>query len=225
MSPWVWQIPVCRDVSFELRGKIRSHLCSLTRLFWVALVCRLCCGCLHAMCSLKLSFLPSHSDEITKVKTFLSKCKLTTRTYLSFNDHVTAIKTHTQFILLVCPALCLYHSVIPITPTMLCSFLTSPHFHFIPVMLFSFCLCCVLCLMCPWHPFSLCVTCHLSLHSPQPNINIMDMSDHVSCFSVLSILCLDSSLLTVSCMVSTDALLHCSCTKLLFLLRSIVFQS
>lgn len=129
------------------------------------------------MCSLKLSFLPSHSDEITKVKTFLSKCKLTTRTYLSFNDHVTAIKTHTQFILLVCPALCLYHSVIPITPTMLCSFLTSPHFHFIPVMLFSFCLCCVLCLMCPWHPFSLCVTCHLSLHSPQPNINIMDMSD------------------------------------------------
>lgn len=30
------------------------------------------------------------------------------------------------------------------------------------------------------HPFSPRVTCHLSFHSPQPNISIMDMSDHVS---------------------------------------------
>ena len=32
------------------------------------------------------------------------------------------------------------------------------------------------------HPLFLHVTCHLSLHFPQPNISIMDMSDHVSVF-------------------------------------------
>ena len=42
------------------------------------------------------------------------------------------------------------------------------------------------------HPFSLCVTCHLSLHSPQPNISIMDMSDHVSVFLCPSPFCSSS---------------------------------
>lgn len=36
---------------------------------------------------------------------------------------------------------------------------------------------------------SLYVTCHLSLHSPQPNISIMDLSDHVSVFLCPSPLC------------------------------------
>ena len=56
------------------------------------------------------------------------------------------------------------------------------------------------------HPFSLCVTCHLSLHSPQPNISIMDMSDHVSVFLCPSPFCSSSvfRLLTMSCnIVST----------------------
>lgn len=61
------------------------------------------------------------------------------------------------------------------------------------------------------HPLSLCVTCHLSLHSPQPNISIMDVSDHVSvCFSVLlhsaPALCLDCRPLTMSCnIINSDA--------------------
>lgn len=64
------------------------------------------------------------------------------------------------------------------------------------------------------HPLSLCVTCHLSLHPPQPNISITDLSDHVSVFPCPSAiaLCIEYSSLSMSYnILSSDALLKYFC--------------